>query len=216
MSDVNQIHTGLPPPLRNPGSAPVMQCNGTWRRVNFNSTSLTSIQRWFNVETLKITPCSAQRTDRAHRNPFIAWSCVSRQRDTTSSEWKLCRFDEMEFNYFESLLISLFVINMLENWYFCANQHIKRLKKLSLKPYLLNEQMKMLQRYLHATPRSYTKQIYIGPSLDHYKQKHFDNYHEIYVLLDVALSRPSHVIEIVKPATNTSRWSTVGLILGQH
>ena len=34
-----------------------------------------------------------------------AWSCVSLTRSTTSREWKLFRFYEMEINYFQILLI---------------------------------------------------------------------------------------------------------------
>ena len=35
------------------------------------------------------------------------WSCVSLTRSTTSSEWKLCRFDKMEVNCFQILLIDV-------------------------------------------------------------------------------------------------------------
>ena len=34
------------------------------------------------------------------------WSCVSLTRSTTSSEWKLFRFDKMDVNYFQILLIA--------------------------------------------------------------------------------------------------------------
>ena len=35
------------------------------------------------------------------------WSCVSLTRSTTSSEWKLFRFDKMEVNGFQILLIDV-------------------------------------------------------------------------------------------------------------
>ena len=41
------------------------------------------------------------------------WSCVSLTRSTTSNEWELSRFDEMEVNDFEILLIDV----TLKSWY---------------------------------------------------------------------------------------------------
>ena len=35
------------------------------------------------------------------------WSCVSLTRSTTSSEWKLFKFDKMEVNCFQILLIDV-------------------------------------------------------------------------------------------------------------
>ena len=35
------------------------------------------------------------------------WSCVSLTRSTASSEWKLFRFDKMEVNCFQILLIDV-------------------------------------------------------------------------------------------------------------
>ena len=37
----------------------------------------------------------------------LTWSCVSLTRSTTSIEWKLYRFDKMEVNYFQILLIDV-------------------------------------------------------------------------------------------------------------
>ena len=48
------------------------------------------------------------------------WSCVSLTRSTTSSEWKLFRFDKMEVNCFQILLIDVtynFIFNMFKRWH---------------------------------------------------------------------------------------------------
>ena len=37
----------------------------------------------------------------------LTWSCVSLTKSTTSSEWKLFRFDKMEVNCFQILLIDV-------------------------------------------------------------------------------------------------------------
>ena len=45
------------------------------------------------------------------------WSCVSLTRSTTSSDWKLFRFDNMEVNCFQILLIDVTFLNMFKRWY---------------------------------------------------------------------------------------------------
>ena len=45
------------------------------------------------------------------------WSCVSLTRSTTSSDWKLFRFDKMEVNCFQILLIHVTFLNMFKRWY---------------------------------------------------------------------------------------------------
>ena len=37
----------------------------------------------------------------------LTWSCVSLTQSTTSSEWKLFRFDKMEVNSFQILLVDV-------------------------------------------------------------------------------------------------------------
>ena len=44
------------------------------------------------------------------------WSCVSLTRSTTSSEWKLFRFDKMEVNTFQILLLH-FIFTIFKMWY---------------------------------------------------------------------------------------------------
>ena len=53
------------------------------------------LQQWFNPLTAKIIQFEFSPT----------WSCVSLTRSTTLSEWKLFRFDKIEVNSFQILLV---------------------------------------------------------------------------------------------------------------
>ena len=54
---------------------------------------------------------------KAKFNPLTAklfnWSCVSLTRSTTSSEWKLSRFDKMEVNCFQNFWLMAAVVKGL-------------------------------------------------------------------------------------------------------
>ena len=56
------------------------------------------------------------------------WSCVSLPRSTTTSEWKLFRFDKMKVNYFQLLLIDVKFFYQ-HVWKLTGNVLIKKCKK---------------------------------------------------------------------------------------
>ena len=57
----------------------------------------------------------------------LTWSCVSLTRSTTSSEWKLFRFDKMEVNFFSNIADWCHILSLtsLKGGTWCANKKMK-------------------------------------------------------------------------------------------